>query len=324
MEMEFGYVKTYDINRGFGFLGRTFKENRQKRGDIWFHISEVKIHYPNIAKKLDSGSYSDIGLWYEFGKVNGKIKATKIWLTTSEIPQEKKDYLSEKVEEIWSESRQISRELLDHVTIELIGQSCRDKLVKKYNSRFKSPLERITESLNSQRLTSRKRKRGPRIENVISRPDRNNSSEVPSNVYVGLPEHLSHCILWVARRYRSNPLSHIPGGSDIVVEYHTGKALGYDWIKKPSAYIKTFFAGIIEYSSNAFEKLSEQNKIEITKRKISRVFARSYKSSDERSQALFVEVWNSETSDEMPYKSLEKFEADSINQIDLEDYYGLL
>lgn len=323
MEIEFGNVNTYNIERGFGFLGRTFKNSRRRRSDIWFHVSEVKLNHPNLAKKLDSGSYSDISFWYEIGTVNGKMKAITLWLTSEEIPQEKKDSLIKYIEEIWSNSDTSLPKWLDQITVELVGQSRRDELFEHYNSRFKSPLERLRERLTSQRQTSSQGKReSRRLRNVALR-NPSNDSEEPSHVYVGLPEHLSHCVLWVAREYRSNPLSHIPGGSDVVVEYHNGKALGYDWIKKPSAYIRTFFAGIIEYAPNAFAALNEQQKIEITKRKISRVFARKYKSSDERSQASFVEVWNSETSNEMPWRSLEKFESSQRGRVSWEEDYDL-
>jgi hypothetical protein len=55
-------------------------------------------------------------------------------------------------------------------------------------------------------------------------------------VSLGLPKSLVNDVLWVAREYRTNPLSHEPGGSDVVVEYHNDEVLGYDWIKFPSKY----------------------------------------------------------------------------------------
>lgn len=130
--------------------------------------------------------------------------------------------------------------------------------------------------------------------------------EEPKRVYIGLPEHITHRVLWVGSEYRTNHLSRIPGGSDVVVEYHDGQVSGYDWIKRPSNYIRTFFAGIVEYG------LDEKSQIQIVKLKIATVFARKYKNEDEYSTSAFVEVWNSETSNEVPWKSLERFEGKQL------------
>ncbi|MGI0498505.1 hypothetical protein ACOKW7_05270 [Limnospira platensis CENA597] len=157
----------------------------------------------------------------------------------------------------------------------------------------------------------------------------------PIRVYIGLPRHLANKILWVDRRYRTNPLSHIPGGSDVVVEYHNGQVLGYDWIKKPWVYIRTFFAGLIEYVDDEFESLDEIIQLQMTKSKISRVYARKYKNEEERADTDFQEVWNSQTANEMPWTSLKRFAYQSSKQYyrhlnlpsdsqpaSLLDYYG--
>lgn len=157
----------------------------------------------------------------------------------------------------------------------------------------------------------------------------------PERVYIGLPLSLADIVLWVDRQYRTNLLSHIPGGSDVVVEYHNGRALGYDWIKKPWAYIRTFFAGIVEYGSDEFNGLDERSQIEITKKKIARLYARKYNNEEEYSTAVFVEVWNSETSKEMPWNALKRFatkpqkqyyfdfdQVSEFNPTSILDYYG--
>jgi len=157
----------------------------------------------------------------------------------------------------------------------------------------------------------------------------------PERVYIGLPQHLADHVLWVNREYRTNALSHIPGGSDVVVEYHDGQALGYDWIKYTSIYIRTFFSGIIEYGADEFKRLDKQRQLEIVKDKITKFYTRKYKNEDEYSSVAFVEVWNSETSTEMPWESLEKFERKRKNRYHFDfkkvsnfrsrsvlDYYG--
>ena len=66
------------------------------------------------------------------------------------------------------------------------------------------------------------------------------------NVFLGLPESLKDLVLWVNDKYRTNPLSLQPGGSDVVVEYHNNNVYGYDRIKFPSAYVlKTWFTDIL-------------------------------------------------------------------------------
>ena len=160
----------------------------------------------------------------------------------------------------------------------------------------------------------------PRIPNEVIKYGKESSIPVrlvrhnPKNsigierVYIGLPERLVPIVLWVDRKYRTNHLSHIPGGSDVVVEYHDGRVLGYDWIKKPSVYIRTFFAGLVEYGSDEFKTLDKNMQLQIAKNKIARLYAREYNDDEEYSTTGFEVAWNSETSEEMPWKSLERFD----------------
>lgn len=207
----------------------------------------------------------------------------------------------------------------------------------------------LSPTIPSEVITSTRNSRIPR---PLSRRDTRRSIE-PERVYIGLPLRLADVVLWVDRTYRTNPLSHIPGGYDVVVEYHDGSALGYDWIKYPWAYIRTFFGGIIEYGSDEshsgspgtgrtsdpkkgdFNKLDEKIQLEITKNKIARFYARKYNNEEEYSTAVFVEVWNSETSKEMPWNALKRFatkpqkqyyfdldQVSEFNPTSILDYYG--
>lgn len=110
------------------------------------------------------------------------------------------------------------------------------------------------------------------------------------NVYIGLPEDLREKVLWVDRQHRKNPLSFIPGGYDVVVEYLYDKVLGYDWIKYPTRYIDTFFP------NSDSKDYSE----------IIRIFARSYQDQDFEI-VKFEEIWNVNTSKESPRIALERF-----------------
>jgi cold shock CspA family protein len=156
------------------------------------------------------------------------------------------------------------------------------------------------------------------IKKVAELPLQNSIGEI-KEVYVGLPAHLADIVFWVAMKFQTNPLSHIPGGSDVVVEYHDGKVWGYNRIKKPSAYIKTFFPESVDYTDTHFNQLSESNQLRIAKQKIARVFARKYSESSYLT-ATFGEVWNSKTSNEMPWKSLEIFDINPrVNYIEMDE-----
>ena len=44
-------------------------------------------------------------------------------------------------------------------------------------------------------------------------------------------------ILYVSDEYRTNPLSLTPGGSNVIVEYHSGDKFGYNKVKYPASYM---------------------------------------------------------------------------------------
>jgi hypothetical protein len=160
--------------------------------------------------------------------------------------------------------------------------------------------------------------------------------EDPIRVYINIPEHLANVIFWVALPFRTNPLSAIPGGYDVIVEYHSGRALGYNWVKYPWSYIEKFFDGIIEYGLNDFKSLDEENQFRIVTNKITRFYAsKHYRNEEERTKVNYIEVWNFETSNEMPWESLEKFarkqenhhkfnfnENRNFSYLSLLDHYG--
>ena len=289
------------MDRGFGFIDRTFNDTGK---NIWFHITTIKHDYPDLAKKLDSGLYKDVCCWYQINSTE-REKVSKIWLDANEIPNKVKDDLIVYIEQQWSNEEGIPL-WLESITIDLLGESRKNELNQIHTDKF----QELRDARQKRREARRRKIRFESIE--------------PKHVYVGLPKHLIEAVLWVARKYRTNPLSHIPGGSDVVVEYHDGRVFGYDWIKMPSAYIRKFFHGIIEYASDDFENLDEKSQLRITKNKISRFFARKYKDENDYDNAAFVEVWNSETSNEMPWDALRRFESkkqerNSFNKYDFID-----
>lgn len=126
-------------------------------------------------------------------------------------------------------------------------------------------------------------------------------------VYLGLPEKFKEIVLWVARSYRTNALSHEPGGSDVVVEYHSERVLGYDWVKYPSKYIEKIFIKDIANEYSKFEEYEKEEQLSIVKKEIARIFARKYE-SEEYERVAFEKVWDSKTGNQLPWEKLKKFD----------------
>lgn len=119
-------------------------------------------------------------------------------------------------------------------------------------------------------------------------------------IYIGLPDHLVRKVHWVERKFRTNPKSYQPGGSDVIIEWHNGRIIGYDWIKYPSLYVKKIFKKELG--------ISEVINLSTVKDEIASVFARKYKDEGEYSTSSFEEVWNWQNSKQFPWRSLEPFD----------------
>ncbi|MGL2987733.1 hypothetical protein ACSVH5_09065 [Flavobacterium sp. RSSA_27] len=126
-------------------------------------------------------------------------------------------------------------------------------------------------------------------------------------VFLGLPKSLANSVLWVSRQYRTNALSHAPGGSDVVVEYHKGNVYGYDWIKFPSRYVSAIWNKGISKIHVDYEDWDEDEQVEEIKKEIKSIYARKY-NKENFETVPFEEIWNSMTSDELPWKLLEKYD----------------
>lgn len=125
-------------------------------------------------------------------------------------------------------------------------------------------------------------------------------------IYLGLPDSFKETVFWVGRKYRTNLLSHSPGGGDIIVEYHNGKILGYDWIKYPSRYVQNIFIKLFFRNDTTFEQYKEYDQVKIIKKEISKVFTRIYE-KDEFETVPFEEVWNSEIDNTLPWNNIEEY-----------------
>ncbi len=129
MTIDFGGIKSYDPNRGFGFVRRTFFN---PNGKVFFHIKKIKKKYPELAQKLDnSEAFETINFWYEIETNEKGEQVSKLWLSPENIPQSYKHELCDliqKVESIWKNLDSPKPSWLDLVTTELVGVDRRHEL----------------------------------------------------------------------------------------------------------------------------------------------------------------------------------------------------
>lgn len=126
-------------------------------------------------------------------------------------------------------------------------------------------------------------------------------------VFLGLPKYFVDNILWVAREYRTNPLSHEPGGSDVVIEYHNDSIYCYDWIKFPSKYVSKIWTKGISEIYEDYENWDEDEQMEEIRKEIRCIYARKY-NKENFETVSFKEIWKSETSEVNPWKLLKEYD----------------
>lgn len=135
MAIDFGSVKSYNSNRGFGFItGRFLNPHRR----VFFHIKKIKAKHPEIAEKLDNEeNFQGLNLWYEIEQTQKGEQVKECWLHKDEIPENHVSELSDligKVENIWKNIDSSKPSWLDIVTIELVGTNRKDELSLQRNN----------------------------------------------------------------------------------------------------------------------------------------------------------------------------------------------
>lgn len=142
-------------------------------------------------------------------------------------------------------------------------------------------------------------------------------------IYIGLPKGVINKILWVERKFRTNALSHQPGGYDVVIEFHSENVFGYDWIKSPSRYIDTVLSHeAVNIGQENYAALDSSEQITIAKELINKMYARSYANKEEYAINSFQEVWNSFDAILSPKEALEQLETNySKNVIKVNELY---
>lgn len=177
--------------------------------------------------------------------------------------------------------------------------------LRKFDSLFSKEIIEAIESMHTKKLAvlSEKQSSTHTQSGQIKSPIKEPKERQINHVYLGIPQHLFHKIIWVEQKYRTNSLSRSPGGTNVVVEFHNQDVFGYDRIKRPSAYIEKFCN---EYTTIdiEYDTLSEQLKIDFFKQYIHRIFAQK----NDPQMIAYQEVWNYQTASKFPWAALTEFD----------------
>ena len=119
MTIDFGRIKGYNPDRGFGFVGHTFFN---PDGKVFFHIKKIKKKHPELAQKLDSDeAFETVNFWYEIETTEKGEQVSKLWLNADNIPQSYTPELCDLIESTWKNVDSPKPSLLDLATIDLVG-----------------------------------------------------------------------------------------------------------------------------------------------------------------------------------------------------------
>jgi cold shock CspA family protein len=122
MKIDFGIVKKYFSERGFGFVTHTFLSGHQS--EVFFHVRNVKKTRSDLAEKLTNDEPLDtICFWYETENTS-KGEQVRNVLKSDAIHNMDIDNLSsiiEKVEITWSDVNSMIPFWLRGVTVDLVG-----------------------------------------------------------------------------------------------------------------------------------------------------------------------------------------------------------
>lgn len=122
MNIDFGIVKKYFSDRGFGFVTHTFLSGHQS--EVFFHIKNVKRTRSDLTEKLDNEESIDtVCFWYETENTS-KGEQVRNVLKSEAIHNMDVDNLPsiiDKVEITWNNIDSTIPVWLREVTVDLVG-----------------------------------------------------------------------------------------------------------------------------------------------------------------------------------------------------------
>lgn len=130
MSVNFGEVKKYISERGFGFV--THKIFVGQCPEVFFHISAIKKSNPLIAEQLNSEE-DGIFFWYEYANTHKGEQLVKV-LKSCDINDEILSTLIIRLENLWLDISKNIPQWLNQATIQLLDTENIERLIKKRES----------------------------------------------------------------------------------------------------------------------------------------------------------------------------------------------
>lgn len=124
MNIDFGVVKKYFADRGFGFVTHTF--SLESRSEVFFHIKSIKKTRPQLAERLaNDDAVETVYFWYE---TENTIKGEQVRaVVASDVISERSNsnlaIFTAKVESLWRNIDSAIPAWLYEVTLDLVGEN---------------------------------------------------------------------------------------------------------------------------------------------------------------------------------------------------------
>lgn len=116
-------------------------------------------------------------------------------------------------------------------------------------------------------------------------------------------------IYWVDQAYQTNPLSHQPGGGEIIIELTDKRVMGYRNIKSGSAYCEEIVARLAELkSTNELYNINHSTLMNLSNGSISSIYIRLPIYKEPGTFWPFDMIWKSYLSLLTPWKGIKQYE----------------
>lgn len=122
INIDYGRVKRYLSDRGFGFVTHTFLSGRQS--EVFFHIKNIKRTFPGLAQQLDAeGLVDTIHFWYETENTSKGEQVCRVLQSNAvrNMIAENLPFFTKKIENIWIDIDSPLPTWIHDVTVELVG-----------------------------------------------------------------------------------------------------------------------------------------------------------------------------------------------------------
>lgn len=156
MNIDFGKVVKYEVNRGFGFVERNLLK---EIGDTktFFHITTIRKYDKNLLMKLQNGDSKDIYFWYEYETTSKGKQVTKI-LEPNDLELDTKLALSQSLENQWIDTTNNIAEWLEKISLVILGEQKINLLKENRESLIRKQEQERLELENARRLEQERQK----------------------------------------------------------------------------------------------------------------------------------------------------------------------